>query len=137
MEENRQPQKLKQIVAETCDKVDDGYFESFPPGYRFRPTKEELIYYLKAKVSNETLPRNRIPEINLYHYHPQELTRKQQYTVISFFFFFLIWYIYCYFETILFRYIYIYASFFFSFLLCFNFSLLTKLYVNSFGFLEQ
>ncbi|GLT71062.1 hypothetical protein SLA2020_431040 [Shorea laevis] len=75
MEENRRPQKSKQIVAETCDKVDDGYFESFPPGYRFRPTKEELIYYLKAKVSNETLPRNRIPEINLYHYHPQELTR--------------------------------------------------------------
>lgn len=50
------------------------YFNSMPPGHRFYPTDEELIeYYLKNKVLNLSLPLNRIKEVNIYDYNPQQL----------------------------------------------------------------
>lgn len=53
---------------------DDKYLDSFPPGYRFCPLDEELVlYYLKKRVLNETLPHNRIMEVNLYHHNPEYL----------------------------------------------------------------
>lgn len=56
------------------DDDDDGYLDSFPPGYRFCPLDEELVlYYLKKKVLNLPLPRNRIVEVNLYQYNPERL----------------------------------------------------------------
>ncbi|KAJ7964085.1 putative NAC domain protein [Quillaja saponaria] len=53
------------------------YLSSFPPGYRFCPTDEELIiYYLKNKVDNVRLPRNQIVDVQLYQHHPEDLCRK-------------------------------------------------------------
>lgn len=47
----------------------------FPPGYRFCPYDHELIlYYLKRKVMNLILPHNKIQEVNLYKYSPEELS---------------------------------------------------------------
>ncbi|KAK6232201.1 NAC domain - like 10 [Theobroma cacao] len=66
-------------VDPTCSRSDETdlleeYFNSFPHGYRFCPSDEELIeHYLKKKVNNETLPLNRISEINLYSKDPSEL----------------------------------------------------------------
>ncbi|PRQ43707.1 putative transcription factor NAM family [Rosa chinensis] len=54
----------------------DEYFRSLPPGYRFNPTDGELILnYLNRKILNQPLPRNRIHDINIYQYHPQELSK--------------------------------------------------------------
>lgn len=86
MEENQRQlaaMNLKQIVEIRPD--EDAYFESLAPGFRFRPTKKELLYYLKARVCNGPLPPLPpnylllIRDVNLYHYHPQDLTRKQHY----------------------------------------------------------
>ncbi|OIS96165.1 PREDICTED: NAC transcription factor 29-like [Nicotiana attenuata] len=53
--------------------VDDSFV--FPPGYRFCPHDEELIiHYLKKRVMNERLPHDKIKEVNLYKYSPQELS---------------------------------------------------------------
>lgn len=36
-----------------------------PPGFRFEPTEEELVFeYLKCKVFSSALPASIIPEIN-------------------------------------------------------------------------
>ena len=49
-------------------------FDTFPPGYRFCPTDDELVrFYLNKKVSNEPLPPNQIVETNLYHHNPEFL----------------------------------------------------------------
>ncbi|GFS36100.1 NAC (No Apical Meristem) domain transcriptional regulator superfamily protein [Actinidia rufa] len=51
------------------------YFNSFPPGYRFQPHDHELIvYYLKKKVLDETLPPNKINDVNLSEHNPETLT---------------------------------------------------------------
>ncbi|XP_065851248.1 NAC domain-containing protein 1-like [Euphorbia lathyris] len=56
---------------------EEEYFNSFPPGYRFKPHDEELVvYYLKKKIFNEDLPRNRIKEVELYKYNPETLAAK-------------------------------------------------------------
>ncbi|KAK2981533.1 hypothetical protein RJ640_026791, partial [Escallonia rubra] len=53
---------------------DPNALDSFPPGYRFQPTDQELIVcYLAKKVHNRALPANKIHEVNLYLYHPEEL----------------------------------------------------------------
>ena len=47
---------------------------SLPPGYRFNPTDAEIIvFYLRKKVDHQPLPPNKIIEVNLYAYDPEEL----------------------------------------------------------------
>ncbi|WCJ36876.1 NAC domain containing protein 2 [Euphorbia peplus] len=56
------------------NEIDFAYLDSFPPGYRFRPTEAELvIYYLKRKVEGQKLPKSKIMDVNLYHHNPDEL----------------------------------------------------------------
>ncbi|KAK3217816.1 hypothetical protein Dsin_011786 [Dipteronia sinensis] len=49
--------------------------EQFPPGYRFRPTDRELIiYYLRKKVYNQTLPPiDDIYDVEINKYTPLQL----------------------------------------------------------------
>ncbi|XP_042482275.1 NAC domain-containing protein JA2-like, partial [Macadamia integrifolia] len=59
------------------DDDNSDYFNSFPPGFRFRPLDHELIdYYLKKKVANHPLPMNQIREVQLYKHNPEELAEK-------------------------------------------------------------
>lgn len=45
-----------------------------PPGFRFQPTDEELVFqYLKCKVFSLPLPASIIPETNVYKYDPWDL----------------------------------------------------------------
>ncbi|CAL0306736.1 unnamed protein product [Lupinus luteus] len=45
-----------------------------PPGFRFQPTDEELVFeYLKCKVFSYPLPATIIPEINVCKYDPSDL----------------------------------------------------------------
>jgi hypothetical protein len=51
---------------------DDG--ESFPPGFRFHPTDEELVlYYLKRKMCRRRLKLDIIGETDVYKWDPDEL----------------------------------------------------------------
>jgi hypothetical protein len=53
---------------------EDEYLDSFPPGYRFRPTDDELIrFYLEKKILNQPLPPNRFVETNIYLHNPEWL----------------------------------------------------------------
>ncbi|KAH7842094.1 hypothetical protein Vadar_001431 [Vaccinium darrowii] len=53
----------------------DGRIDSYPPGYRFCPTDQELVVeYLMKKVLGKPLPLNRIMDVNFYSYSPQELS---------------------------------------------------------------
>ncbi|XP_044464401.1 NAC domain-containing protein 67-like [Mangifera indica] len=53
---------------------ENAYFDFFPPGYRFKPSDEELVvHYLRKKILNESLPPNRIEEVELYKRNPQDL----------------------------------------------------------------
>ncbi|KAL6494640.1 hypothetical protein OROGR_031440 [Orobanche gracilis] len=46
----------------------------YPPGFRFKPTDEELIvYYLRKKVNNEPIPIAEINEVNIYRFTPNYL----------------------------------------------------------------
>ncbi|KAF8395764.1 hypothetical protein HHK36_019715 [Tetracentron sinense] len=74
-------QKKKQCygIGVSVDKSADmdKYFDTIPPGYRFCPKDSELILdYLKEKVMNRPLPPNRIKEVNLKDYSPQDLIEK-------------------------------------------------------------
>ncbi|XP_022738236.1 NAC domain-containing protein 83-like [Durio zibethinus] len=45
-----------------------------PPGFRFQPTDEELVFqYLKCKVFSLPLPASIIPELNFCNYDPWDL----------------------------------------------------------------
>lgn len=47
---------------------------SLPPGFRFRPTDDELVgYYLKRKVEGLTIELEVIPVVDLYKSDPWEL----------------------------------------------------------------
>ncbi|KAJ4950162.1 hypothetical protein NE237_026994 [Protea cynaroides] len=60
---------------------DSAYFNSFPCGVRFCPHDDELIdHYLQKKVMKQELPKNRIPEIELYKYDPDHLAVKEDST---------------------------------------------------------
>ncbi|PRQ44643.1 putative transcription factor NAM family [Rosa chinensis] len=62
------------MVPVVLNETDD-YFNSMPPGFRFVPTDEVLILcYLRKKLLNEPLPINRIRHVNIYQYHPRDLT---------------------------------------------------------------
>ncbi|XVE59986.1 hypothetical protein DITRI_Ditri05aG0090400 [Diplodiscus trichospermus] len=83
-----EPKKEGSILdSENNDSVD--YLDSFPPGFRFCPLDEELIlHYLKKKVMNETLPQNRITEVNLYRHNPEKLAEQfKQYGEKEWYFF--------------------------------------------------
>ncbi|KAJ9187164.1 hypothetical protein P3X46_002652 [Hevea brasiliensis] len=57
--------------------IDVDYFNSFPPGYRFRPLDGELVvHYLKNKIANQPLPPNKIMEVKLYEYNPEKLAEE-------------------------------------------------------------
>lgn len=54
------------------------------PGYRFNPFDHELlVHYLWKKVKKQPLPHNKITEVELYKYNPEDITR-----MISLLFFF-------------------------------------------------
>lgn len=47
----------------------------FQVGYRFCPHDHELLHnYLKKKLANLYLPPNRIFEVNLYQFNPEDLS---------------------------------------------------------------
>ncbi|WOG82949.1 hypothetical protein DCAR_0102121 [Daucus carota subsp. sativus] len=49
------------------------------PGYRFNPFDHELlVHYLWRKVRNQPLPHNKIAEIELYKYNPEDITQVEQ-----------------------------------------------------------
>ncbi|KAH6756701.1 hypothetical protein C2S53_001103 [Perilla frutescens var. hirtella] len=53
---------------------DEEYLKRLPVGYRFRPTKQELIFeYLMKKINNEVLPRSMIHTVKLYAFTPDQL----------------------------------------------------------------
>ncbi|XP_022728756.1 NAC domain-containing protein 67-like [Durio zibethinus] len=83
------PKKEDSIVNGTESNDDDDYLDSFPPGYRFCPLDEELVlHYLKKKVMNESLPQNRIMEVNLYRHNPEKLAEQyKQYGEKEWYFF--------------------------------------------------
>ncbi|KAF8411560.1 hypothetical protein HHK36_004115 [Tetracentron sinense] len=48
--------------------------QSWPPGFRFHPTDEELVlYYLKRKICRRRLKLNIIGETDVYKWDPEEL----------------------------------------------------------------
>ncbi|KAM3704289.1 hypothetical protein ACJW31_04G165400 [Castanea mollissima] len=52
----------------------EGVTRILPPGFRFQPTDEELVFqYLKCKVFSCPLPASVIPEINVCKFDPWEL----------------------------------------------------------------
>ncbi|KAL3620386.1 hypothetical protein CASFOL_035298 [Castilleja foliolosa] len=65
------------IVASTSGTADQSHCSSFPAGYRFVPTDDELItHYLSKKVKNEPLPVADMREVKLYSHPPHELAGK-------------------------------------------------------------
>ncbi|RWR80631.1 NAC domain-containing protein 2-like protein [Cinnamomum micranthum f. kanehirae] len=47
-----------------------------PWGFRFLPTDEELLIYLRTKILSLPLPCNVIEDIELYNYHPSQIGGK-------------------------------------------------------------
>ncbi|XP_061376674.1 NAC transcription factor 29-like [Gastrolobium bilobum] len=61
---------------------------TFPPGFRFHPSDEELIvHYLQNKISSRPLPASIIAEIDLYKYNPWELPKKSLFGEEEWYFF--------------------------------------------------
>ncbi|KAJ1425986.1 NAC domain [Sesbania bispinosa] len=61
---------------------------TFPPGFRFHPSDEELIvHYLQNKISSRPLPASIIAEIDLYKYNPWELPNKSLFGEEEWYFF--------------------------------------------------
>ncbi|KAK1372893.1 NAC domain-containing protein [Heracleum sosnowskyi] len=49
------------------------------PGYRFNPFDHELlVHYLWKKVKKQPLPHNKITEVELYKYNPEDITQVEQ-----------------------------------------------------------
>lgn len=45
-----------------------------PPGFRFQPTEEELVFqYLKCKAFSFPLPASIIPDLNICNFDPWDL----------------------------------------------------------------
>ncbi|XP_020224808.2 NAC transcription factor 56, partial [Cajanus cajan] len=65
-----------------------GSHYSFPPGFRFHLSDEELIvHYLQNKISSRPLPASIIAEIDLYKYNPWELPNKSLFGEEEWYFF--------------------------------------------------
>ncbi|XP_039008038.1 NAC domain-containing protein 83-like [Hibiscus syriacus] len=48
--------------------------KKLPPGFRFQPTDEELVFqYLKCKVFSSPLPASIIPDLNVCNFDPWDL----------------------------------------------------------------
>ncbi|XP_004487133.1 NAC transcription factor NAM-2 [Cicer arietinum] len=61
---------------------------TFPPGFRFHPSDEELIvHYLQKKIKSLPLPASIIAEIDLYKYNPWELPKKSLFGEEEWYFF--------------------------------------------------
>ncbi|KAF8026535.1 hypothetical protein BT93_F3122 [Corymbia citriodora subsp. variegata] len=62
------------VEAVSSPVVRSGERPSWPPGFRFHPTDEELVlYYLKRKICNRKLRLNIISELDVYKWDPEEL----------------------------------------------------------------
>ncbi|KAG8374180.1 hypothetical protein BUALT_Bualt11G0104200 [Buddleja alternifolia] len=62
--------KLEEMIEPECSSSANKY----PVGFRFRPTDEELINYLKEKIMNKPIRVDQEINIaNIYQYNPQEL----------------------------------------------------------------
>ncbi|EFJ17971.1 hypothetical protein SELMODRAFT_68150, partial [Selaginella moellendorffii] len=59
-----------------------------PPGFRFRPTDQELVgFYLARKVSGRSIQANIIAEVDLYKCEPWDLPGKSYVTDVEWYFF--------------------------------------------------
>lgn len=60
---------------------------TFPPGFRFHPSDEELIvHYLKKKINSNPLPAPIVADIDLYKFNPWDLPgllRSSLFTITS------------------------------------------------------
>ncbi|CAI5465424.1 unnamed protein product [Closterium sp. Yama58-4] len=82
---SNKPSEANLQVAETCAGVpstatgipraaESPRGEGFPPGFRFRPTDEELLcYYLRRRVEGLPIAWNAIGDVDLYESEPWEL----------------------------------------------------------------
>ncbi|KAK7402139.1 hypothetical protein VNO78_14165 [Psophocarpus tetragonolobus] len=76
------------IIYDVCKGDQQGCDYSFPPGFRFHPSDEELIvHYLQNKISSRPLPASIIAEIDLYKYNPWELPNKSLFGEEEWYFF--------------------------------------------------
>lgn len=61
------------------------------PGYRFNPFDHELlVHYLWKKVKKQPLPHNKIREVELYKYNPEDITRMHDFSFLFFCWFFVL-----------------------------------------------
>ncbi|RZC83425.1 hypothetical protein C5167_046212 [Papaver somniferum] len=78
------------LMGDDDDVENEAKLAKLPSGFKFQPTDEQLIvYYLVPKVLGKGLPPNRMKQVhNLYHYHPEELTKQyKSYELNNWFFF--------------------------------------------------
>ncbi|KAL9273183.1 NAC domain-containing protein [Drosera capensis] len=65
---------MTQVSAAAASLCDDDGGASWPPGFRFHPTDEELVlYYLKRKVCKRRIKLDVIGEVDVYKWDPEEL----------------------------------------------------------------
>ncbi|CAA2983816.1 NAC domain-containing 72-like [Olea europaea subsp. europaea] len=69
--------KGKKVVMAVQEGSDFSVQESPPPGYRFKPTDVELLYYLNLKIMNKCISIDAIKEVDLYKYHPHDLCQSR------------------------------------------------------------
>ena len=58
--------------------------KTLPVGYRFDPTDEELIHYLKLKIGGMDSQVGIIPEVDLCKWEPWQLPGKNKLNYLSF-----------------------------------------------------
>ncbi|KAK8356933.1 hypothetical protein V6Z12_A05G387500 [Gossypium hirsutum] len=64
----------QELMVRMKEAEDEAYLKSMPSGFRFKPTDDELIFYLMYKARSKPLPPTRIKEVPLYKYDPDTLT---------------------------------------------------------------
>ncbi|KAK9079386.1 hypothetical protein SSX86_001057 [Deinandra increscens subsp. villosa] len=70
--------KCHDVKANLVAKMEgEDYLDFLPVGYRFVPTDEELVkHYLLKKIKNESIPKTKISEADIYGGHPKDLVEK-------------------------------------------------------------